>query len=543
MEFKETKFDITSDISLFVSLSYVRGHPIVETKKTKINYKGTIIEVNFDNNNNKVLTGRLMRKALYSIFSIELVNYLNRLINEDNLYEIYVDNSNKMDKPEELIDYVFKPEEALSSAGQRDIESVYIKDLMNKDRNIDLDLLDQHRNSKYPTCVHNFEEINYVPIYTYIHPTLAKNQGNTVHVMHLGLLFQLLTRIKGLPEFNTQASIAALNNAMKANQIGVTMETVNKSQYDDLVKENERLQGKLQKKQGKIDELKQIVIDIRTQNTNLNNQITEVRTENNELKETIDELYNMNLSSGVTIRSLDKKVNNLVDVGKVIHNQISTIKVKDIKQHKTNDVLILYTSSEKPRDNELRDHTPEGYVWISTFNGQKLNFQPPHIPRDRVVIFESHSNRLDSFKLLLEKPNVARFIQNKTQYRDILIRINQQEEFLQVIQDELDRDDNYPVVNDLEVATLDVVTNEEITFKRNLLERYNPCLINVNRYKRRLYANVNNELVLVEEVNDAYNYEWMYRYGPNGSKVGKLDLDVLRTSRFTNELETRISYE
>lgn len=143
MEFKETKFDITSDISLIVSLTYVQGHPIVETKKTKINYKGTILEVNRENKNNEVLMNRLVSTSLRSIFSIELVNYLNRLINGDNLYDIYVNNSNKMDKPEELNDYIFKPEEACCRATARDIDSKYINNLINEDRKIDLDLLDQ----------------------------------------------------------------------------------------------------------------------------------------------------------------------------------------------------------------------------------------------------------------------------------------------------------------------------------------------------------------------------------------------------------------
>ena len=307
---------------------------------------------------------------------------------------------------------------------------------------------------------------------------------------------------------------------------------------------------KLERKRAKITRLDQLCNELResnarieTQNTNLTNQITAVRTENNELKETIDELYNMNLSSGVTIRSINKRVGQLVEAGKTVHDQISAIKVKDIKQHKTNDVLILYTSAEKPRDNELREHIPEGCVWISSFNGQRLNFRYPQVPKDRNVIFESNSNRLDSFKLLLDRPNVSRFIQDRTKYRDILIRIDQQEDFLQVIQDELDRDDNYPVVDNLEEANSDRISNEEIEFKRNLLQQYNPCLINLNRYKRRIYANVNDELVLVEEVQNPEDYEWMYRYGPNGSKFGKLDLEVLRTSRFTNELETRINYE
>ena len=125
----------------------------------------------------------------------------------------------------------------------------------------------------------------------------------------------------------------------------------------------------------------------------------------------------------------------------------------------------------------------------------------------------------------------------------MLIRIDQQEDFIQVLRDELDKEDNYPIVNNLEEATVEQISNEEIEFKRNLLQHYNPCLINLNRYKRRIYANINNELVLVEEVQNPEDYEWMYRYGPNGSKFGKLDLDVLRSSRFTNELETRINYE
>ena len=93
------------------------------------------------------------------------------------------------------------------------------------------------------------------------------------------------------------------------------------------------------------------------------------------------------------------------------------------------------------------------------------------------------------------------------------------------------------------MATLDQISNEEITFKRDLLQRYNPCLINVNRYKRRLYAEVNNELVLVEEVEHPETYAWKYRYGPSGRLIANVDLNLLQHSRFTSELETRINYE
>ena len=251
----------------------------------------------------------------------------------------------------------------------------------------------------------------------------------------------------------------------------------------------------------------------------------------------------MNLSSGVTIRTVNNKMDKLIDASKTVREQISAIKVKDIKQHKTNDVLILYTSAEKPRDNALREHTPEGCVWVATFNGQPRNFRCPNVPKDRNVIFESNSNRLDSFRSIIEKPNVSSFIRQITPQRNMLIRIDQLDEFLQNIQVELDKNDNYPVVNNLEEITTNQISNEEVEFKRNLLQQHNPCLISLNRYKRRIYANINNELVLVEEVENAYDYEWMYRYGANGSKIGKLDLELLRTSRFTNETETRINYE
>ena len=115
MEFKETKFEITGDIALIVNLAYYNGHPIVETKKTKIDYKGTLMEINRKNSRNTALMNQLISTGLRSIFSIELVNYLNRLINGDNLYEVYTNNVNYEDSPDDLINYVFKPEKQCSS--------------------------------------------------------------------------------------------------------------------------------------------------------------------------------------------------------------------------------------------------------------------------------------------------------------------------------------------------------------------------------------------------------------------------------------------
>ena len=361
------------------------------------------------------------------------------------------------------------------------------------------------------------DNLAYYPIYKFFG---RKNALSTIHCVHFDVLVYIL--MNRFPRIRADLTRLLTIELEIANTRNMNIEEFTQERFIHLQQENERLRG---------------------ENANLLARVDHLINQNNQLQETIDELYNMNLTSGVTIRSMDKKVNNLVSVGKAIHDQISAIKVKDIKQHKTNDVLILYTSAEKPKDNELREHTPEGCIWIATFNGQSRNFRYPNVPKDRNVIFESNSNRLDSFRSIIEKPNVSSFIRQITPQRNMLIRIDQQEDFIQVLRDELDKEDNYPIVNNLEEATVEQISNEEIEFKRNLLQHYNPCLINLNRYKRRIYANINNELVLVEEVQNPEDYEWMYRYGPNGSKFGKLDLDVLRSSRFTNELETRINYE
>ena len=531
MEFKETKFDITSNISLIVSLAYYEGHPVVETKKTKINYKGTLIEVNRENKNNIVLADRLIPKSLRSIFSIELVNYLNRLINGENLYEVYLNNSNKADRIEELIDYVFKPEETLCGAAQRDIRSKYIDHLMNDHGDVDLDLLDQHRNPKFPTCVHNFEEIDYVPIYNYIHPTLAKNQGSTIHIMHLGLLFQLLTRIKGLPEFNTQATMALLTNSLQANENEESVEELNKRRYEEIVEENKRLLADNKKKQDKIDKLIK--------------KVDKLRGDNKEMKEMIDELYCQTSSAGVLLRRQNKKMDAIKDAVVDVKEEVCSVKRKDKKLNRTKDALILYTSPDKPKLNEYRDHTPEGYVWISTFNGQAKNFRYPNVPKNRTVIFESESNRLDSFKGLVEDEVVSSLIRQITPQRDMLVRTTDIEDLCSALETYLNKEDDVETVTNLDEVVNEKLeqTSRERVYKRNLMHNHSPLLIMVSRYRRRLYCKVNDELVLIEQVPDAYKYEWFYRFGTNGSKIGEVDLDMLMTSKLSNEIENRLTYE
>ena len=444
----------------------------METKKTKINYKGTLIEVNRENKNNEILMNKLISKSLYSIFSIELVNYLNRLINGDNLYEVYVNNSNREDKPEELISYVFKPEEACSSTRARDIESVYINKLVNDVGQVDLDLLDQNRNPKYPTCVHNFEEIDYVPIYTYIHPTLAKNQGNTVHIMHLGLLFQLLTRIKGLPEFNTQAVMSILNTAVKSQQIGITIETVNKSQYEELVEQNLKLQGKLKKKQDKIDKLIDLV---KEQRETISTQTNELR----EARKQIDIQTSIILQTAGNLDEARNDINDLLCLNKVNNRNVEDLlKVSKEMKHELKKQsarnsstethvpkLVMYLSDSVP-GGRYEKLEPEGSIWIGTKCQVFRHGIETELPNDAEILFQSDVVGIDILKYILDSTSD---IYIDSFYRQILIYDTDVETFIDRVRNLINEKDNHEAIVNLKPVTDRIKKREEQ--KRILAEK------------------------------------------------------------------------
>ena len=71
--------------------------------------------------------------------------------------------------------------------------------------------LEKYRNSKYPICYKSFNEIKTIPVYCYVHPSLAINQKETIILCHLGYILEKLASYKSMPEFNTQAMISFLN--------------------------------------------------------------------------------------------------------------------------------------------------------------------------------------------------------------------------------------------------------------------------------------------------------------------------------------------
>ena len=79
--------------------------------------------------------------------------------------------------------------------------------------------------------------------------------------------------------------------------------------------------------------------------------------------------------------------------------------------------------------------------------------------------------------------------------------------------------------------------------KHRLLCKYDKLHYRQGKYNRIVYAEVDNKLVPVNSIPEAYIYKWFYRYGPGGRSFKELDDNELYRNVFTNDGDTRIKYE
>ena len=272
--FSNEKFSINPDVYFTVDTTVINGHRICKLKTLKIYYHGDSFEMKSGSN----IYELIIKHGLRSIPSVELVNHLNQLINHENLYEVYSDK--------------FDMKMAVGRSPQRyfqqDISSFIIHDNsndFNPDRykpDLILDSkfikseLDKLRNSNYPLCYSSYGEIKNIPVYCYVHPSLAINQGNTVILCHLGYILEKLANYKKFPEFNTQAIISFTNIVNESSRTNKTVEIKNQANFEIEV---EKLQNMYMKKKEKckslkneITELKRIMLDVNSKNDYLINQ-------------------------------------------------------------------------------------------------------------------------------------------------------------------------------------------------------------------------------------------------------------------------------
>ena len=243
LEFQETEFKLTKEIRFTANLAYFGTDPIIETKSVKLYYHSDkpIIVSRTGSAKDKWLYNLLITKGLSSISTLELINYLNRLINKENLYEIYNKSMKFNDNKNELIKYVTGEKYAQQEVQSPCCRSVarsqnttvdnknddlstnnldsnkYIDSLFDSNGKPLMQKLNDVRNKNYPICYKSINDINCIPIWCYVHPSLAINQGKSIHLSHLAYFLEKIARSDQFPEFNNGTIMGLLNAFIFAN--------------------------------------------------------------------------------------------------------------------------------------------------------------------------------------------------------------------------------------------------------------------------------------------------------------------------------------
>ena len=215
-------YNITDNVILRVNTLTIQGHIVFEVNSMVLNYHGTEYTMR-DASFKRVLTNNIFR----SIKSIELANYLSRLIYGVNLFDIYRNQVEDEHTVNELDSYVFKGENNLTGAGQVNEHHEYINEIFNDHREVQDEVLQQHRNQRFAPIVRTIEEITEAPIFIRVQSNLNNTAPNVRTFIHGCLAFNILAHQDRFADFNTQAAIGFFNTTIRTNDLGLTTEQMN----------------------------------------------------------------------------------------------------------------------------------------------------------------------------------------------------------------------------------------------------------------------------------------------------------------------------
>ena len=374
--------------------------------------------------------------CLQSIFSVELVNYLNRFINHEILYDIYSNelkiedlssNSTVLwpqhrDNQQDLSSFILHDK-------SNDYDSNRYKDGLISDSHFIKSELNKTRNSNFPTCYSNFDEIKNIPIFCYIHPSLATNQGNTVILCHIGYILEKLANYKRFPEFNTQAVISFMNVVNESIRTDNTVEKVN---IVNLEIEMEKLKKKYLKKKEKCKSLKtkvdELMNEIKGLRTDVNNKVDEIKdlqldvnnkseiiiNQNNEIKDLQIDLNHKSLIIQKSISILNKTAQEAIKF-KQASDQFAINKLSDnkISTGNTDERFILLFRSDLNNNYHIANpKEPKEIIVLDTISCQKEN-------REK-LLYKDHNYDEKTCKIIYETSmgnalDFNRFVKNNAE--------------------------------------------------------------------------------------------------------------------------------
>lgn len=566
LEFQETEFKLTKEIRFTANLAYFGTDPIIETKSVKLYYHSDkpIIVSRTGSAKDKWLYNLLITKGLSSNSTLELINYLNRLINNENLYEIYNKSMKFNDNKNELIKYVTGEKYAQNDIVETCERSVarsqnttvnnknddlsnnldsnkYIDSLFDSNGKPLMQKLNDVRNKNYPICYKSINDINCIPIWCYVHPSLAINQGKSIHLSHLAYFLEKIARSDQFPEFNNGAIMGLLNAFMKAK---IDKSTVK----DDLEYKYEQLSYELVKKNKRIGELEDENLSLREEIARLESLMYQSLDLQNEMKHELK-------CNNIKLDSQSKNIDNLLNNSSLMNQKMSKSNVANTSHEIHKPTLILYTSEKPdviPKGNYKKE-IPDNSIWIGSYCRvfKSEDEIKTELPEKANILIQMYVVGIDSVKFIIEN-NKSLIID--TFYRQILIDEANVIEFIENSIKLLNVSENDIIIKNYELIKRRITKHleekkiniEEEKRINNLIEIKEQIIKNGNYYIyfkarwRRIYSKLPND-ELSKELDS--KLPWIIRYGSNGSDQEILGSIVLKNSKYRSFIDERIKYE
>ena len=501
--FANETFKINPNVYFTVDTTVINGHRICKLKSLKIYYHGDIFEMTIGSTVYKYI----IELGIRSIFSVELVNYLNKFINNENLYDVYSNNL-KLEKFDSKSTVCWPAERNF----EHDFSSFIIHDKSNeinsnryKEGLIQNSLfikseLNKTRNHNFPICYSRFEDIKNTPIFCYVHRSLAVNQGSTIILCHIGYIIEKLANYHRFPEFNTQAIISFMNTVNESTRSNLTVEKLNKM---NLEIEYEKLQKKYMQKKNKCKSMSE---EIRDLSKKIDNQTEEISGLKQEVKENNFKIDGLQQTIGKVVKNVKYLASSSIEFQQEVRyrdtkliNHINTkLPEKIITTGSTNEVFILlYSKSLNTKIHEIRTDIDFNEIVIDTISCQKeildqeLKYHNYDESEDEIVYKSKHSNSLDINRYIKENNHIFRPL--KGYIRKFIINKSN----IQKIKDDLDA-----IVHKSVLPRTDILTtiNNNSNSCESIIERFSQPLINISEAISNVEIANNNDKEEIKEM-------------------------------------------
>ena len=591
-KFEVKRFTINKDVYFDIEIAYIEGHPIVKTKTLKLYYHSDKPE---DMSYGKPLSDSFMKHGRRTQFAVNLLNYLCRFINGFNLFHCYIHDNIKTSK-EDLKEFITHEnqdaieEKKLSTDIQggtplnvQERKFSFLEGLLMKGRNeVNENPLNNYRDKRTPEVIPNLKELAFIPIWTYVNPTLAKSKSS-IHICHLAFLLERLAHNENYPEFNNSAALALLNITNESDKTALTVEEINESSYKHAVERKRFYKSAYEEEKSahartheKLDKVIEQNANLIRKNDELLKSNEDLHQENKELKEDMDTLKNMHTESMEMVRLgyRDLKyLSNRVEIADdhIIETQQDVRSVSRVahrlakelsKQNTTNTStgtikfkLYFYLSDYIPKNEDKRVKIPYDEIWIGCGCGEKTNVKS-NMPDDRDIIYKREINSRDVYQFIVD--NSPEFI-IETNYRHIRIKITQTGAFFKHVDELMKENSQHESVKHLERIEAIIKTREEKRLHEEIERKHNEELekehdqitikkqeifdelgqdthIYIGRISRKVYGGFNDEPLNI-------NSEWIIRYDRGGSRRRPLTMDEIMNGKFNNQHDARTKYE